>query len=103
LSVLSKKPGCAQAWMGAYLGLDKTSLSRNLGLMQKNGWIEPAVSEDRRERGYRLTAEGERVLDEAKQGWARAQAKLRAAMDEDDWAAMQRVFERVARAAVEAR
>jgi DNA-binding MarR family transcriptional regulator len=103
LTALSRKPGTNQALLGNILGLDKTSLSRNLRLMQKNGWIEGAVSKDRRERGYRLTAAGEKLLAETRTGWQRAQAKLRRAMTAAEWDNMQKTFGHAAAAAVRAR
>ena len=103
LTVLSRRPGSNQASCGNILGLDKTSLSRNLRLMQKNGWIEPVVSDDRRERGYRLTVAGEKIFAETKPGWVRAQTRLRKAMTAAEWDNMQKTFGHAAAAAVRAR
>ena len=103
LSALSQHPGASQAPLGRALGLDKTTLSRNLRVLQKNGWIEPALTEDQRERGYRLKPAGNKILDAARPGWTRAQAKLRAAMQPGEWETLLNVFDRVADAAVAAR
>jgi DNA-binding MarR family transcriptional regulator len=100
LSALSLHPGAKQAGLGRALGLDKTTMSRNLSVMKKNGWIEAGVAGDRRERGYRITAAGEKILAAAKPGWARAQQKLRAALEPGDWDQMFEVFGRVAEAAL---
>jgi DNA-binding MarR family transcriptional regulator len=102
LMALTRKPGCSQAWLGSFLGLDKTSLSRNLQLMKKNGWILNTKSDDRRERGYRLSAAGKRVLDETQPAWSRAQTRLRESMSAEEWDLMQRAFGIVARAAAQA-
>ena len=103
LSVLSHLPGTTQASLGRALGLDKTTMSRNLRLMQKNDWIEPVLTDDHRERGYRLTPEGKRILAATRPGWARAQNKLRAVLKRGEWEAMFRVFNQVAAAALAAR
>lgn len=103
LMVLSKRPGCMQAPLGRALGFDKTTLSRNLRLMERNGWIEHAKAEDLRERGYRLTAEGKRILAATKPGWKRAQARLQAALAPGDWELMLGLSDRVAAAAREIR
>jgi DNA-binding MarR family transcriptional regulator len=100
LSALSSHPGATQAPIGRALGLDKTTLSRNLRLLEKNGWIEVAPTDDRRERGYRLTAAGKRILNSTKAGWIRAQRKLRAALKPGEWESMMNVFGRVAAAAL---
>jgi len=101
LSVLRRRPACSQTSLGRALGFDKTTLSRNLRLMRRNGWIEPAKAET--QRGYRLTAAGQELFAATKPGWKRAQAKLRAAMTAGEWANMLHVFSLVARAAQEAR
>ena len=85
------------------MGLDKTTLSRNMRLMQRNGWIELGKAEDQRERGYRLTSAGKQLLSATKPGWKRAQEKLRAAMSAGEWENTLNVFGLVARAAQEAR
>jgi DNA-binding MarR family transcriptional regulator len=103
LTMLSRRPGSSQAPMGRTLGLDKTTLSRNLTLMKKNGWIEHAKSEDHRERGYRLTMAGEKLLSATRPAWRRAQEKLRASLGPGEWETMQAMLARVARAATEAR
>jgi len=102
LSALLRHPGSSQAPLGRALGLDKTTMSRNLRLMETNGWIELDSTDDRRERCYRLTVAGEKILSAAKRGWTRAQAKLRAALKSGDWEALSAVFGGVAEAALAA-
>jgi DNA-binding MarR family transcriptional regulator len=103
LTVLQRFPGRGQMSLGRVLGLDKTTLSRNLRLMKANGWIEPALTDDDlRERGYRLTAAGEKLLAAKKPGWKRAQDKLRASLSAGEWEIAMKVFGRVAAAALEA-
>jgi len=85
LSVLDRRPGCNQSALARTLNLDKTTLSRNLKLMEKNGWIERAESDDRRERGFELTAEGKKLLRAARPGWKRAQERFQAGMGAAGW------------------
>lgn len=103
LAVLHRRPGASQAPLGRALGLDKTTLSRNLHLIEKKGWIEPTRAGDRRERGFRLTPSGKKMLAAAKPGWTRAQAKLRTGLKSGDWENILKVLDRVAEAALEAR
>lgn len=102
LTALSGNPGAVQAKLGRVLGLDKTTMSRNLRLLERNGWIEPNRSDDARERGYRLTPDGEKVLATARPGWQRAQTKLRAALKPEEWETVLKLSRRFAEAAVEA-
>ena len=92
LSMLHKLPGSNQAALARRLDLDKTTLSRNLKLLEKNGWIEHIESDDRRERGYHLTPTGAKLLTAAKPGWKRAQNRLRTAMSASQWATMWQTF-----------
>ncbi len=101
LSALHRNPRASQAPLGRALGLDKTTMSRNLRLMETNGWIEVVSADDRRERRYRLTPAGAKILSAAKPGWTRAQAKLRAAMM-GEWENLSAIFGRVAEAALAA-
>ena len=46
-----------------YLQLDISSLSRNLELMRKNGWLEKVPVEDARSHPFRLTKKGKRLIE----------------------------------------
>jgi DNA-binding MarR family transcriptional regulator len=102
LAVLRRRPGTSQSVLGRDLGLDKTTMSRNLRVMRRNGWIEPAAAKtsgDQRERGYLLTDDGEKVLAETEPGWAQAQTRLRAALEPGDWDKALEVLGRIAEGA----
>ena len=98
LSTIEGRPGCTQASLGRAMGFDKTTLSRNIRLMIRNGWIE--IDADG---GYQLSAAGIERLAETKPRWKRAQQKLRSAMKSGDWERMMNSFSLAASAAQEAR
>jgi len=102
LTVLDKQPGCNQEVIGRMLAFDKTTLSRNLKLLQRKGWIEPSPAEDRRVRGFRVTTSGRERLDAAKSGWSKAQEQLRSKMGAGEWESMWKAFRAVTQAAREA-
>jgi DNA-binding MarR family transcriptional regulator len=95
LTAIAQFPGCTQAPLGRALGFDKTTLSRNLKLMARNGWVEAAA-------GLHLTAAGQTLLTEAKPAWQRAQQKLEAELPAGEWDRMMKSFEMVASAAARA-
>lgn len=103
LSVIDARRGCNQATLARELDFDKTTLSRNLKLMESKGWIAHAGSDDQRERGYRVTERGLKLLRAARPAWKRAQDRLRSAMTDDQWAAMWRTFGDLANAAHQVR
>jgi len=103
LSALSELPAGSQSTVGSALGLDKTTTSRNLHVLLRKGWIELAPTDDRRERGYRLTASGAKILATAKPGWKRAQERMRAALGAGQWEAMFQLVGHIADSAARAR
>jgi len=80
LSAVEAQPGKSQVALGAALGFEKATLSRNLRLLEKKGWV----------RGTSLTEDGRALMARAKIGWKRAHAELQSAMGKDDWDAMWR-------------
>lgn len=66
-----------------YLQLDISTLSRNLELMRKNGWLEEVPGEDARSHPFRLTAEGKRIIEKAIPAWEKAQAAARELLGDD--------------------
>lgn len=51
------------------LGTDRTTLSRNLDVMARKGWIEEVASTDQRQRAWRLTLAGKDGLGQALELW----------------------------------
>ena len=78
----------SQAALGQMLGMDKTTVSRNLKVLRKKGWVQSVAGEDARRRCVSLTAEGRARLREAKPAWRRAGEMFREGMSEREWAAM---------------
>ncbi len=99
LMAMSQHPGLNQTQLGSALGLDKTTMSRNLRVMNKQGWIRSTRTEDGRETGYTLTPAGSKKLAAAKPAWSRAQAKLQSSLKPLDWQNMLKTINQVSAAA----
>ena len=56
--------------------MDRTTLTRNLRPLKKEGWISVEPGKDRRVREVSLTEEGRRVLDKAYPLWREAQTRV---------------------------
>lgn len=56
-----------------HLGMDRTTLTRNLKITDREGWTETRPGEDKRARLLFLTAAGEAALDRAQPFWREAQ------------------------------
>jgi DNA-binding MarR family transcriptional regulator len=77
------------------MAMDQTTLSRNLAVVVRNGWVK---SENRgRERHYALTDAGRAKLSEAKPYWNRAQMKMQRSLGAD-WESVWKSLDRVAKA-----
>ena len=82
--ILTGKLGVASpVQVGEYLQLDISTLSRNLELMRRNGWLEDVPGEDARSHPFRLTAEGRRLIEKAMPAWEKAQFEARELLGED--------------------
>ena len=76
LSVLAKRGRLRQSQFAEFLGMDGTTLTRNLQPLLKNNWIEIGRDDDQRVRLVSITDQGQRVLDEAIPMWRQAQSKF---------------------------
>lgn len=65
------------------MDIERTALTRNLAVMEKNGWVERIEGEDRRERIVALSALGRTRLKECQPLWADAQAETISKIGDD--------------------
>lgn len=92
LSCLHLLPRKRPVEVGNVLKIDKSTLSRNLDRMERNGWVVRG-----RGRGeLTLTPEGSRLVREALPLWKQAQAKCEQLMGEPGAADVSRLAEQVA-------
>jgi DNA-binding MarR family transcriptional regulator len=83
------------------LQLDASTLSRNVSRMKSKGWLKAATRSDRRAHRLELTAEGERIIEEAFSSWQEAQDKVTNALGEENMAAIRKVARTLRARAVE--
>jgi DNA-binding MarR family transcriptional regulator len=76
---------------------DETSLTRSLRPLVEAGWVAVRAGDDRREKWFRITSEGEAKLKEARHAWDRAQARLQSLLPEREWRVLMEVLPEVAR------
>jgi DNA-binding MarR family transcriptional regulator len=98
LMAMSQHAGLNQTQLGSALGLDKTTMSRSLRVMNRHGWVQPTRMADGRESGYTITAAGSKKLAAAKPAWSRAQTKLRSNLKSLDWQDMLKTINQVSAA-----
>ena len=89
LQALESAGRITQGDLGDVLAIDSTTLTRNLRLLAGRGWVRSLSGEDRRERHFQLAPAGRRELDRARPHWEHAQQRLRKALGDPQWEAMQ--------------
>jgi DNA-binding MarR family transcriptional regulator len=76
LDGLESGEGIAMTRLAKILGTDRTTLTRNLGVVQRDGLVTIKIGDDSRSRLVVLTEAGRTALKRAAPLWARAQAEL---------------------------
>jgi DNA-binding MarR family transcriptional regulator len=77
-----------QSAIGRQCAMDRTTVSRNLKLLERKGWITSTRGRDRRERHVMLTRAGRKRLAAGRPEWRKAQNYLRGVMTGEEWTGM---------------
>jgi DNA-binding MarR family transcriptional regulator len=75
---------------------DETSLTRSLRPLVDAGWVAVRTGEDRREKWFRITADGVAKLEEARPAWERAQVRIQALLPQEAWRGLMEILPQVA-------
>ena len=102
LTALAATREANQKRLSAGFAMDSTTLTRTLGLLRKQGWIQVTRGKDRRERLFSLTRAGKRQLAEAQPYWELAEQRLREELGDAGWKRMKETVSRVTEAAMAA-
>jgi DNA-binding MarR family transcriptional regulator len=89
--------------LGDTLGIDQTTLTRSLNLLERDGLTERVPHPDRRIKAMRLTAKGRRALEVARPLWAQAQDQVLRELGAKRWADAKRRLAHLLDVAVEGR
>lgn len=100
LTALAATGEANQKRLSAGFAMDSTTLTRTLGLLQKQGWIQVRRGKDRRERLFRLTRAGKRQIEEAQPYWESAELRLRRELGDAGWKSMKEAVSRITQAAI---
>ncbi len=70
------------------LVMDRTTLTRNLKPMEREGWLKSEPGQDQRTRVISLTRSGEAALAKALPSWKQAQNSVEEALGQQRWNAL---------------
>ena len=101
LTAIAKFQPVSISRIGEILVLDQTTLTRSLGLLQKQRYLEISPRSVRRLRFLTLTDSGVKALAIAVPLWRKVQAKFLAEMGGDTWPMLRNELERLAGMAVQ--
>jgi DNA-binding MarR family transcriptional regulator len=82
LALKGPTPVSELAWV---LGLERTTLTRSVAVLQCNDWIEAAESRDAREHPMKLTEAGRQKLEAAFPAWKEAQELVGRKLERDEY------------------
>jgi DNA-binding MarR family transcriptional regulator len=74
------------------LTIDQTTLTRNLALLVRKGWLRTVPLEDRRSKAFSLTRSGQAILRRAMPLWSAMQERTLKRLNEADWMAARKVL-----------
>lgn len=76
LSNIERAGEISRSALAAHLGMDRTTLTRDLKPLENAGFVVAATSEDRRERLLRLSPKGRRKLTKSYECWEKTQGEF---------------------------
>jgi DNA-binding MarR family transcriptional regulator len=85
LQALSIAGEVTQRQIAQILGMDSTTLTRTLAIMEREGWIARCAGRDRREWRIQLSKTGRAKFERALPRWEKAQALVRKTLGERRW------------------
>ncbi len=88
LSRIDQETPVGMGDLAELLALDRTTLTRALAPLERQGWLVSEAGADRRTRQVRLTADGAATRDAARPLWQQAQAHIAIKFGEERLAAL---------------
>ncbi|MBN9334311.1 MarR family winged helix-turn-helix transcriptional regulator [Devosia sp.] len=85
LGVLSTGPAASITDMAADLAMDRTTLSRNLAVLERRKLVSTGAGEHARMRSIELTPEGRRIFESILPEWRNSQEELRNLLTNPDF------------------
>jgi DNA-binding MarR family transcriptional regulator len=74
--------------MAKTLGMERTTLSRNLSLLERRGMVAIAMGGDKRERRIAVTQKGIALLEKTLPLWQKAQKEVVEEVGSEEWAGL---------------
>ena len=102
MTVVRRTGGLPFSSLADVLGMDRTTLTRNLRPLEREGLVKIESGSDRRVRLVSLTRLGRRKQAEAQPLWAKAHARVTGGIGENTWRALKKQLSRTIAVSLEA-
>jgi DNA-binding MarR family transcriptional regulator len=102
LTLIRKAGGLPFSALAEALGMDRTTLTRNLRPLERDRLVKIEAGADRRVRIVQLTSEGERKQKDAEPLWARAHARMVSGIGGSTWKSLRKDLSRAIAVGLEA-
>ena len=86
--MISRRTNPTISELAAVTGADRTTMTRNLGQLQKRGFVRVAQGRDMRTKAVEIVPKGKTALESSVRHWEKAQAKALEVLGEDRWRRM---------------
>ncbi|WDQ98957.1 MarR family transcriptional regulator [Devosia sp. J2-20] len=97
LTSLWDHPGRSVTQMASAIAMDRSTLSRNLALLERNGLVTTSAAERGNGRVSALSETGRQVIGDAIPAWREQQSQLRAALDDPEFSTVIAALRQLAR------
>src|SRR5262245_10057619 len=88
LSALDRLGEATHGQLARGFGMDSTTMTRVVAVLERRGWVARRHGNDRRQRIYAITPSGRRQVKAARAGWRRAQERLSSVLGADTLVAL---------------
>jgi len=95
LAAIAKMGEVRPAEVSRILRIEKSTLSRDVELMKRNGWLESEPPAGGRNQTVRLTLQGKMLLVKIRPSWEKSQAEATLLIGEDGEAALRQMASRL--------
>ncbi len=85
LAILSGLGPISITELARELGMDRTTLTRNLKLVERDGLIQVCAGKDARSRIVKITTKGKKMLHRAMSLWEQAQTRVVESLGQTQW------------------
>jgi DNA-binding MarR family transcriptional regulator len=96
MRAIERRGGASLTVLAESTGLDRSTLGRNLRVLQRDGLVTIGSGKDPRVRTVRLTERGRRLSDEALPHWRAAQRQIKALLNDGERAALDGIVRKLA-------